>query len=204
MTMLDLGFSGTALGVASAASGFVADPLAGADGVAAFCPPCGAVPCAGDVEGDAVGGAFWPEVDGAALGLVAEVPGLEGDAFGGVFWLEVDGAALGLVVEVPGLEGDAFGGMFWLEVAGATLGLVAEVPVLEGAVCPSGAVTGAVAPGVVAAAGPLGLVSALAEKAKAIAKNGTASRPRNCGKEAEKPICSTLVAQNPIARRPLR
>jgi hypothetical protein len=177
MTMLDLGFSGTALGVASAASGFVADPLAGADGVAAFCPPCGAVPCAGDVEGDAVGGAFWPEVDGAALGLVAEVPGLEGDAFGGVFWLEV---------------------------AGATLGLVAEVPALEGAVCPSGAVTGAVAPGVVAAAGPLGLVSAFAAKANAIAKNGTASRLRNCGKEAEKPICSTLVAQNPIARRPVR
>jgi hypothetical protein len=174
MTMLDFGFSGTALGVASAASGFVAEPLAGADGVAAFCPPCGAAPCVGDVEGDAVG-VFWPEAAGGALGLVAEGPGLEGDAFGGVLWPEV---------------------------AGATLGLVAEVPTLEGAACPSGAVTGAVAPGFVAA-GPLGLVSALAGKAKAVAKSGTASRLRNCGKEAEKPICSTLVAQNPIARRPL-
>jgi hypothetical protein len=150
MTMLDLGFSGTALGVASAASGFVADPLAGADGVAAFCPPCGAAPCVGDVEGDGFGGVFCPEVAGGALGLVVEAPGLEGLA------------------------------------------------------CPSGAVTGAVAPGVVAAADPLGLVSAFAGKANAIAKNGTASRLRNCGKEAEKPICSTLVVQNPIARRPLR
>ena len=175
--MLDLGFSGTALGVASAASGFVADPFAGADGVAAFCPPCGAAPCVGDVEGDGFGGVFCPEVAGGALGLVVEAPGLEGDGFGGVFCPEVAGGALGLVVEAPGLEGLA---------------------------CPSGAVTGAVAPGVVAAAGPLGLVSAFAGKAKAIAKNGTASRLRNCGKEAEKPICSTLVAQNPIARRPLR
>jgi hypothetical protein len=149
MTMLDLGFSGTSLGVASAASGFGADPLAGAAGVAAFCPPCGAAPCVGDVEGDAFGGVFWPEVAGAVLGLVVEAPGLEGLA-------------------------------------------------------PSGAVTGAVAPGVAVAADPLGLVSALAGKAKAIAKNGTASRLRNCGKEAKKPICSTLVAQNPIARRPLR
>jgi hypothetical protein len=177
MTMLDFGFSGTALGVASAASGVVAEPLAGADGVAAFWPPCGAVPCVGDVAGAAVGGAFWPEAGGGALGLVAEVPGLEGDGFGGVVWPEV---------------------------AGATLGLVAEVPGLEGAACPSGAVTGAVAPGVVAAGGPLGLVSAAAGKAKAIAKSGTASRLRNCGKEAERPICSTLVAQNPIARRPIR
>jgi hypothetical protein len=176
MTMLDLGSSGTALGVASAASGFVVEPLAGADGVAAFCPPCGVAPCAGDAEGDAFGGVLWPEAAGGALGLVAEVPGLEGDGFGGVF--------------CP-------------EVAGATLGLVAEVPGLEGLACPSGAVTGAVAVGVVAAACPVGLVSALAGKAKAIAKNGTASRLRNCGKEAEKPICSTLVAQNPIARRPL-
>jgi hypothetical protein len=56
----------------------------------------------------------------------------------------------------------------------------------------------------VAAADPLGFVSAFAGKANAIAKSGTASRLRNCGKEAEKPICSTLVAQNPIARRPLR
>jgi hypothetical protein len=149
MTMLDLGSSGTAFGVASAASGFVADPLAGADGVTAFCPPCEAVP------------------------------------------------------PVAGVEGDAFGGVFWPEVAGAVLGLVAEVPGLEGAACPSGVVTGAVAPGAVAAAAPFGLVSALAGKANTIAKNGTARRPRNCGKEAEKPICSTLVAQNPIARRPL-
>jgi len=160
--MLDLGFSGTALGVVSAASGFVADPLAGADGVAAFCPPCGAAPCVGDVEGDAVGGVFWPAVAGGALGL-AEVAGLEGDGFGGVFCPEVAGGALGLVVEAPGLEGLA---------------------------CPSGAVT-------VAAAGPLGLVSAFAAKANAIAKNGTASRLRNCGKEAEKPICSTLVCAEP-------
>src|SRR5262245_9485061 len=137
MTMLDLGFSGTALGVASAASGFVGDPLAGADGVADFCPACGTVP------------------------------------------------------PVAGVEGDAFGGVFWPEVAGDTLGLVAEVP-------------GAVAPGGAAAAGPLGPVSALAGKANTIAKNGMARRPRNCGKEAEKRICSTLVAQNPIARRPLR
>src|SRR5262245_28620081 len=164
MTMLDLGFSGTALGVASAASSFVGDPLAGADGVADFCPACGTVP---------------------------PVAGVEGDAFGGVFWLEVDGVTLGLVAEVPGLEGDAFGGVFWPDVAGATLGLVAEVP-------------GAVAPGGAAAAGPLGPVSALAGKANASAKNGMARRPRNCGKEAEKRICSTLVAQNPIARRPLR
>ena len=185
MTMLDLGFSGTALGLASAASGFVADdPLAGADGVAAFCPACGAAPCVGAVEGDTVGGVFWPEVEGVALGLVAEVPGL-----GGVFWLEVAG--------VPALEGDAFGGVFCPDVAGATLGLVAEVPGLEGLACPSGAVTGAVAPGGVAAAGPLGLVSAFAAKANAIAKNGTASRLRNCGKEAEKPICSTLVCAEP-------
>jgi hypothetical protein len=170
MTMLDLGFSGTALGVASAASGFVADPFAGADGVAAFCPPCGAAPCVGDVEGDGLGGVFWPEVAGGALGLVVEAPGLEGDGFGGVFCPEVAGGALGLVVEAPGLEGLA---------------------------CPSGAVTGAVAPGVVAAAGPLGLVSAFAGKANAIAKNGTASRLRNCGKEAEKPIFSTLVCAEP-------
>jgi hypothetical protein len=188
MTMLDLGFSGTALGVASAASGFVADPLAGADGVAGFCPPCAVVPPVAGVEGDAFG-VFWLEVEGVTLGLVAEVPGLEGDAFG-VFWLEVAGATLGLVAEVPGLEGDAFG-LFWLEVAGATLGLVAEVP-------------GAVAAGGVAAAGPLGPVSAFAGKANTMAKNGMATRPRNCGKKAEKRICSTLVAQNPIARRPLR
>jgi len=187
MTMLDLGFSGTALGVASAASGFVGDPLAGADGVADFCPACGAVP---PVAGDAFGGVFWLEVDGVTLGLVAEVPGLEG-AFGGVVWLEVAGATFGLVAEVPGLEGDASGGVFWPEFAGATLGLVAEVP-------------GAVAPGGAATAGPLGPVSALAGKANTIAKNGMARRPRNCGKEAEKRICSTLVAQNPIARRPLR
>jgi hypothetical protein len=135
--MLDLGFSGTALGVASAASGFVADPLAGADGVAGFCPPCAVAP------------------------------------------------------PVPGLEGDAFGGVFWPEVAGATLGLVAEVP-------------GAVAAGGVVAAGPLEPVSAFAGKANAMAKNGMATRPRNCGKKVEKRICSTLVAQNPIARRPLR
>jgi hypothetical protein len=108
MTMLDLGFSGTAFGVASAASGFVADPLAGADGVAAFCPACGAVPPVAGVEGDAFGGVVWLEVEGATLGLVAEVPGL---AFGGVFWPGVDVAALGLVAEVPGLEGDAFGGV---------------------------------------------------------------------------------------------
>jgi hypothetical protein len=132
MTMLDLGSSGTALGVASAASGFVADPLAGADGVAAFCPPCEAVPPVAGAEGDAFGGVFWLEVEGVTLGLVAEVPGLEGDGFGGVFWPEVAGAALGLVVEVPGLEGDAFGGVFWPEVAGAVLGVVAEVPGLEG------------------------------------------------------------------------
>jgi hypothetical protein len=200
MTMLDLGSSGTAFGVASAASGFVADPLAGADGVTAFCPPCEAVPPVAGVDGDAFGGVFWLEVEGATLGLVAEVPGL---AFGGAFWPEVCGAALGLVAELPGLEGDAFGGVFWPEVAGAVLGLVAEVPGLEGAACPSGVVTGAVAPGAVAAAAPFGLVSALAGKANTIAKNGTARRPRNCGKEAEKPICSTLVAQNPIARRPL-
>jgi hypothetical protein len=121
-----------------------------------------------------------------------------------VFWPEVAGTALGLVAEVAGPEGGAFGGVFWPEVAGATLGLVAEVPGLEGLSCPSGAVTGVVTLGVVAAVGPLGLVSALAGKAKAIAKNGTASRLRNCGKEAEKPICSTLVAQNPIARQPFR
>src|SRR5262245_45358576 len=189
MTMLDLGFSGTALGVASAASGFVGDPLAGADGVADFCPACGTVPPVAAVEGDAFGGVFWLEVDGVTLGLVAEVPELE-DAFG-VVWLEVAGATFGLVAEVPGLEGDAFGGVFWPEVGGTTLGLVAEVP-------------GAVAPGGAAAAGPLAPVSALAGKANAIAKNGMARRPRNCGKEAEKRICSTLVAQNPIARRPLR
>jgi hypothetical protein len=128
MTMLDLGSSGTALGVASAASGFVAGPFAGADGVAAFCPPCEAVPPVAGVEGDAFGGVFWLEVEGVTLGLVAEVPGL---AFGGVFWPEVAVAALGLVVEVPGVEGDAFG-VFWPEVAGAVLGLVAEVPGLEG------------------------------------------------------------------------
>jgi hypothetical protein len=177
MTMLDLGFSGAAFGVTSAASGFVADPFVCPDGVAAFCPPCAAVP---------------------------PVAGVEADGFGGTFWLEVEGVALGLVAEVPGLEGDGFGGVFWLEVAGATLGLVAEVPALEGEVCPSGAVTGAVAPGGAAAAAPLELVSALAGKAKTIAKNGTASRLRNFGKEAKKLICPTLVAQNPIARRPLR
>lgn len=176
MTMLDLGFSGTAFGVASAASGFVDDPLVCPDGVADFCPFCEAVP---------------------------PVAGVDGDAFGGVFWLEVDGVALGLVAAVPGLEGDAFGGVFCPEVAGGALGLVVEAPGLEGLACPSGVVTGAVAPGV-AAAGPFGLVSALAGKAKAIAKNGTASKLRNCGKEAEKRICSTLVAQNPIARRPVR
>ena len=208
MTMLDLGFSGTALGVASAASGFVGDSLAGADGVADFCPACGAVPPVAGVEGDAFGGVFWLEVAGATLGLVAEVPGLEG-AFGGVVWLEVAGATFGLVAEVPGFEGDAFGGVFWLEVAvpalegeafggvfwldvaGATLGLVAEVPPLEGAVAAGGA------------ACPFGPVSALAGKANTMAKNGMARRPRNCGKEAKKRICSTLVAQNPIARRPL-
>ena len=189
--MLDLGFSGAAVGVASAASGFVADPFVCPEGVAAFCPPCEAVPPVAGVEGDGFGGVFWLEVEGVALGLVAEVPGL-----GGVFWLVVAG--------VPALEGDAFGGVVWLEVAGATLGLVAEVPGLEGLACPSRAVTGAVAPGVVVAADPLAFVSAFAGKANAIAKNGTASRLRNCGKEAEKPICSTLVAQNPIARRPLR
>src|SRR5262245_59647626 len=169
MTMLDLGFSGAAFGVASAASGFVADPFVCPDGVAAFCPPCAAVP---------------------------PVAGVEADGFGGTFWLEVEGVALGLVAEVPGLEGDGFGGVFWLDVAGPTLGLVAKVPALKGEVCPSGAVT--------AAAAPLELVSALAGKAKAIAKNGTASRLRNFGKEAKKLICPTLVAQNPIARRPLR
>jgi hypothetical protein len=194
MTMLDLGFSGAAFGVASAASGFVADPFVGPDGVAAFCPPCAAVPPVAGVEADGFGGVFWLEVEGVALGLVAEVPALEGDAFGGVFWLDVAG--------VPALEGDDFGGVVWPDVAGATLGLVAEVPGLEGLACPS-AVTGAVAPGVVAGADPLGLVSALAGKANAIANNGTASRLRNCGKEVEKPICLTLVAQNPIARRPL-
>jgi hypothetical protein len=170
--MLDFGFSGTALGAAAAASGVAADPLAGADGVAAFCPACGAVLCVGDVV-DAAGGVFWPEVAGATLGLA-----------------------------VPGAA--AFGGVVCPEVAGAAAGLVAEVPGFDGAACPSGAVTGAVAPGLVAAGGALGLVSALAGKAKAIARNGTASRLRNCGKEAEKRICSTLVAQNPIARRPLR
>jgi hypothetical protein len=149
------------------------------------------VPPVAGVEGDAFGGAFWLEVDGVARGLVAEVP-----ALGGVFWLVVAG--------VPALEGDAFGGVVWFGVAGATLGLVAEVPGLEGVACPSGAVTGAVAPGGAVAACPFGLVSALAGKANAIAKNGTARSMRNCGKEAEKPICSTLVAQNPIARRPLR
>ena len=51
---------------------------------------------------------FWLEVEGATLGLVAEVPVL---AFGGVFWPEVAVAALGVVVEVPGLEGEAFGGV---------------------------------------------------------------------------------------------
>jgi hypothetical protein len=172
MTMLDLGFSGTALGAAPAASGFAADPLAGADGVAAFCPPCGAVPCVGDVV-DAAGGVLWPEVAGAALGLGVAVPGVA--AVGGAVCPEVAGAAFGLVVAAPGFAGAA---------------------------CPSGAVTGAVAPGVVAA-GALGLVSAFAGKAKAIARNGTASRVRNCGKEAVKRIYSTLVAQNPNARRPL-
>ena len=157
MTMLDLGFSGTALGAASAASGFAADPLAGADGVAAFCPPCGAVPCVGDVV-DAAGGVLWPEVAGAALGLGVAVPGVA--AVGGAVCPEVAGAAFGLVVAAPGFAGAA---------------------------CPSGAVTGAVAPGVVAA-GALGLVSALAGKAKTIARNGTASRVRNCGKEAVKRI----------------
>jgi hypothetical protein len=209
MTMLDLGFSGAAVGVASAASGFVADPFVCPEGVAAFCPPCEAVPPVAGVEGDGFGGVFWLEVEGVGLGFVAEVPGLGGvvegvalglvaevPGLGGVFWLEVAG--------VPALEGDAFGGVVWLEVAGATLGLVAEVPGLEGLACPSRAVTGAVAPGVVVAADPLAFVSAFAGKANAIAKNGTASRLRNCGKEAKKPICSTLVAQNPIARRPLR
>ncbi|HKQ54618.1 MAG TPA: hypothetical protein VJT12_01895 [Methyloceanibacter sp.] len=157
MTILDLGFSGTALGAASAASGFAADPLAGADGVAAFCPPCGAVPCVGDVV-DAAGGVLWPEVAGAALGLGVAVPGVA--AVGGAVCPEVAGAAFGLVVAAPGFAGAA---------------------------CPSGAVTGAVAPGVVAA-GALGLVSAFAGKAKAIARNGTASRVRNCGKEAVKRI----------------
>ena len=201
--MLDLSFSGTAFGVASAASGFVDDPLVCPDGVADFCPFREAVPPVAGVDGDAFGSVFWLEVDGVALGLVAAVPGLEGDAFGGVLWLEVDGATLGLVAEVPGLEGDTFGGVFCPKVAGGALGGVVEAPGLEGLACSSGAVTGAVAPGV-AAAGPFGLVSALAGKAKAIAKNGTASKLRNCSKEAEKRICSTLVAQNPIARRPLR
>jgi hypothetical protein len=173
MTMLDLGFSGTALGAASAASGFAADPLAGADGVAAFCPPCGAVPCVGDVV-DAAGGVLWPEVAGAALGLGVAVPGVA-----------AVGAALGLGVAVPGVA--AVGGAVCPEVAGAAFGLVVAAPGFAGAACPSGAVTGAVAPGVVAA-GALGLVSAFAGKAKAIARNGTASRVRNCGKEAVKRI----------------
>jgi hypothetical protein len=113
-----------------------------------------------------------------------------------VFWPEVAGGTLGLA-EVPVLEGDGFGGVLCPEVAGGALGLVVAAPGLEGLACPSGAVTGAVEPGVVAAAGPLGLVSAFAGKTNAIAKNGTASRLRNCGKEAEKPICSTLVCAEP-------
>ena len=102
MTMLDLGFSGTALGVASAASGFADDPLVGPDGVAAFCPASGAVPVVAGAEGDAEGDVLWPEAAGATLGLVAEVPGLEGE---GCPW----GAVAGAVAAGAAAEGDPLG-----------------------------------------------------------------------------------------------
>ncbi|MGE3529923.1 MAG: hypothetical protein AB7G54_10875 [Methyloceanibacter sp.] len=138
MTMLDLGVSG----VASAAPGSFGDPSVSPEGAAAFGPPS------------------W------------------------------------------GADGDVRGGVLWPEVAGATLGLVAEVPGLDGETCPLGAAAaGALALGAVVTGGPLGLGSALAGIASISAKNGTA---RNCGKEREERICSSLVAQNPNARRPHR
>ncbi len=85
MTMLDLGFSGAALGAASAASGFVGDPLVCPEGAADFCPLSGVVPWVfvpwvAGAGGDTLGDAFCPEVAGAPLGLVAEVPELGGEA----------------------------------------------------------------------------------------------------------------------------
>lgn len=58
MTMLDLGFSGAALGVASAASGVADDPFVGPDGAAAFCPALGAVPWVAGADGGVGGGVF--------------------------------------------------------------------------------------------------------------------------------------------------
>src|SRR5215467_46959 len=71
---------------------------------------------------------------------------------------------------------------------GATLGLVAEAPGFA----------------VEAAGGRLGAVSAFAGKAKATAKIATASKLWNGGKDQERRINKTLVAQKPNARQPLR
>jgi hypothetical protein len=123
-------------------------------------------------------------------GVVADVPGVEGEAEGAPVVGVVAGGAgvegeaegapvVGLAAGDAGLEGDADGG---------TLGLFADVPGV----------------GWEAAGGSLGEVSAFAGRASIAAKNGTASRLRNCGKVAERSIYETLVAQKPNARHPLR
>jgi hypothetical protein len=58
MTILDLGFSGAALGVASAASGVADDPFVGPDGAAAFCPALDAVPWVAGADGGVGVGVF--------------------------------------------------------------------------------------------------------------------------------------------------
>lgn len=139
---------------------------------------------------------------GAGLGVAVAAPGSAGDPL-----VSPDEAApfcppSPAVPWVAGADGDVAGGVFWPEVAGVTLGIVAEVPGLEGEACPVGeAVPGAVVLGPVAAGGPLGLGSALAGIASISARIGAAS---NCDKEREERIYSSLVAQNPNARRPVR
>ena len=73
------------------------------------------------------------------------------------------------------------------EAPGATLGLVAEAPWFA----------------VEAAGGRLEPVSAFAAKANATAKIATASKVWNRGKDLERRIYKTLVAQKPNARQPL-
>jgi hypothetical protein len=61
--------------------------------------------------------------------------------------------------------------------------------VLEGDAAPVGAVSGVAGLDRVATGGALELVSAPAENASIVAKNGTARRLRTRGKEAENRIC---------------
>jgi hypothetical protein len=141
MTMLDLGFSGAALGAASAASGFAGDPLVCPDGAADFGPLSGVAPSV----------------------VVPGVAGAGGVTLGDAFWLEVPGAPLGLVAEVPATGGEA------CPLGAVVPGAVAVGDVVPGAFALGAVVPGAVVLGVAVGA-PLGLGSALAGMASIIAK----------------------------------